>query len=109
LDEVRFSSVARSASWSWAEYKTTASNSVFSSYGAVIDFVPVSSVSLSISGSRSGVVISWPINAAAGSVFQESKDLLTWTNSPATVVLAGSSNMVTVAPQNAETFYRLAN
>ncbi len=109
LDEVRVSSVARSPSWSQAEYKTMALNSIFSSYGTVIHFVPVSSVNLSISGNGTDFVISWPINAAAGSVLQESIDLLTWTNVPATVVSTGSGNVVTVMGQNAQRFYRLAN
>jgi hypothetical protein len=35
LDEVRFSTVVRSANWVWAEYVNIASNTVFNNYGAM--------------------------------------------------------------------------
>jgi alpha-galactosidase len=109
LDEIRFSSVARSANWSWAEFMTTASNSTFTSYGGVIKFTPVSLINLIINGNASGVVVAWPVNTAAGSTLQESPDLIAWTNSLLVPMFGIVSNSVIVLPQNMTRFYRLAN
>jgi alpha-galactosidase len=105
LDEVRVSNVARDASWLWAEYMTVASNGVFSSYGTVTSYTsPV--LTIGISGNN--VLIFWPASAPAGAVLQQSPDLNTWTNSTAAIVTNGANNTVTIMPQGAVEFYRLA-
>lgn len=44
IDEVRLSSVARSANWLWASYMTLASNSVFNTIGTVQSLAPIANL-----------------------------------------------------------------
>jgi hypothetical protein len=84
---------------------TVASNGVFSSYGTVTSYTsPV--LTIGISGNN--VLIFWPASAPAGAVLQQSPDLNTWTNSTAAIVTNGANNTVTIMPQGAVEFYRLA-
>jgi alpha-galactosidase len=108
LDEVRMSSLARSANWVWAEYQNMSSNSIFNSYGLVNLYASSnSSVHLSISGNRNNVVISWPTNIVAGAVLQTSQDLLTWKNTTDPVVISGTNNTINITPQYTVEYYRL--
>jgi alpha-galactosidase len=107
LDEVRFSNVARSANWEWAEYQSASAHSQFNSYGNVSDFVPAPAVNLSIAWSTANAIISWTTNSAVSAILQESADLIHWTNTVVPVVVQGGSNTVTIAPQNQAQFYRL--
>jgi archaellum component FlaG (FlaF/FlaG flagellin family) len=109
LDEVRISNLPRSSNWVWAEYMNMGSNEVFNTYGAVALYAPaVSAVSLTVSFNGGSIAISWPATAPAGAVLQTSLDLVTWTNSTATVVSSGTNNTVGITLQNTEQFYRLA-
>src|SRR6202453_813833 len=93
----------------WAEYMNMGSNEVFNTYGAVALYAPaVSAVSLTVSFNGGSIAISWPATAPAGAVLQTSLDLVTWTNSTATVVSSGTNNTVGITLQNTEQFYRLA-
>jgi len=109
LDEVRISTVDRSANWLWAEYATAASNAVFSGYDAVTSYAPPATATrLAISGNHTNVIISWPTNAAVGAVLQESPDLLAWTNSTAVLTVNGTNITATVEPNSDQKFHRLA-
>jgi alpha-galactosidase len=108
LDEVRMSSLARSANWVWAEYQNMSANSVFNNYGPVSLYAPpISLVHLSISGNRNNVVISWPTNIVAGVVLQTSQDLLTWTNATEPGVISGTNSTISITPQYTVEYYRL--
>jgi hypothetical protein len=109
IDEVRFSNVARSANWEWAEYQTAAANSQFNNYGAAFHLVSASSVNLSIEENVTNIVISWAMNANLGAALQRSSDLLNWTNISGPVFFDGASNNVTVVPQEPVQFYRLVD
>jgi PKD repeat protein len=109
LDEVRISSVARSANWLWAEYQNVVSNAVFNSYGPVTLYSPhIFPARLTVRIAGGNAVITWPANVAMGTVLQESPDLVHWTNSTASVVLNGTNNTVDLSPQLSKGFYRLA-
>ncbi len=79
MDEVRISSVARSADWVWADYMTVASNTVFSAYGtaepldADSPFIATAAASgLATNGAAlNGTLISTGSSVTAVSVFWE--------------------------------------
>ena len=52
MDEVRISSVARSADWIWACWMNTASNDQFAAYGTVAVTVP-SNITVAVLGAQS--------------------------------------------------------
>jgi hypothetical protein len=109
LDEARISSIARSSNWVWGEYMTMASNLVINSYGAVGCYTAplLSLVSFTVGSNGNSVVLSWPTNDVADVELQTSQDLVTWTNSTATVTLSGANYTAIATNQSTAQFYRL--
>lgn len=80
LDEMRISNVSRSSNWVWAVYQNIASNSVFTSFGAVVS-APVSPPTFD-SFAIVGGLPSFSIGAEPGFNYtvQASTNLTTWTD-----------------------------
>lgn len=107
IDEFRFSTIPRSANWAWAEYQSVAANAQFNAYTTAFQFVPASSVNLSVESSETNVTVSWPMNADIGARLQQSSNLLNWAAAPASVVFDGASNRVILPTQDQARFFRL--
>jgi hypothetical protein len=79
-------------------------------WGAAIALQTPGAPLLTITGSSTGITISWP-SPSTGFLLQESPSLLPakWTQSTQTVSDNGTVRSVTVAPPTGLKFYRLAN
>lgn len=96
IDEARIQSGIESSNWVWASYMTVASNSVFSTYSAVTNTVPLS-VEITIQAAGDKVILTWPSGTlqSAGSVAGPYNDLPSAT-SPYTNTVSGDQQFYRV-------------